>query len=95
MIMFQKNLKLNDSRSMNRTQKGENRPKITFSFSNSTNNQCKPKNIDISYIIPHMIMFQNNLELNDSKSINWTRNGQNRPKMTFSFPKFNQQQMQA
>ena len=66
-----------------------------FRSRNSTNNKFNPKNLQISYIIPHMIMFQKNLELNDSRRTNWMWKGENRPKMTFSFPKLNQQQMQA
>ena len=69
--------------------------KCPFHSRNSTNNKCKPKNLPTSYIIPYIVIFKQNLELNDTKSNNWTRKGENGRKMAFSFPKFNQQQMQA
>ena len=57
--------------------------KLHLRSRNSTNNKCKPRNLHTSYIIPYIIMFKNNLGLNDSKSNNWTRKGENKPKMTF------------
>ena len=56
---------------------------------NSTNNKLKVKNLSTTYIIPYIVIFKKKLGLNDSKSKNSTRNGQNRPKITFTFPKFN------
>ena len=49
--------------------------KLHLRSRNSTNNRYKPKNLHTTYIIPHIIMFQNNLGLNDSKSTNWMGKG--------------------
>ena len=61
----------------------------------TTNNKCKPKNLNNSYIIPHIIMFKENLGLNDSISTIWERKDKNRPKLAFSFPKYNKQQLET
>lgn len=87
-------MELNDSKSTYSTQKDQNRPRLTFTFPKFNEKKCKSKNLLNSYIISHIIILKKKLDLNDSKSTNWTQNSQNRPKITFIFLKFNQEQMQ-
>ena len=86
--MFKENLGLTDSISTIWEWKGQNRPEMAFSFPKCNQQQMQAYDINTSDIIPHIIMFKENLGLNDSISTIWEQKDQNSLKC-------NQQQMQV